>query len=501
MKTKINKTSIATYFLIFVLFHIFFLYLYTPPNNIIFWDVDSRSNIDEIAQIIKPSSLYDFIFDSAYGGYVPYGRVYQFVTAVFLAPFSLITNFSIPVLIFFVHLSIFFLGYVILLESVFGKNPLKYLVLPNLLIVCIMSKAFIKTTSVEIFIFSLIVFYIFKSKNKHKEKIIYFIFGVLTGLKFIHAIYPVIYFFINLKKITFKKFIVYFVSGISGLIAGQPYVLIPKGFTNNFKFIFETLNYKEGYTVTYVDWLKIAYYEFNSIILFIPLALIVSNFKNIKLKNEEKFLILAPSFQIISFFFSDNLIRQHYLNLPMSAIIIFIFLMLKNKKITTTGILILYLVFNFNYFLNNSHPESIKNAGSYEGFINTFYESEEYVEMNKVNEYILNDVRTSNDKLIWWHASQYMRPYSEFHWGSTEDPENSEYYYKDIWGSKLKFSNDRCADYGGIVVLLLTENEVAEISNNLINKNFRLQKSFEKQDNGLSYFVFYNPNFSHPIGC
>ena len=29
MKTKINKTSIATYFLIFVLFHIFFLYLYT----------------------------------------------------------------------------------------------------------------------------------------------------------------------------------------------------------------------------------------------------------------------------------------------------------------------------------------------------------------------------------------------------------------------------------------------------------------------------------------
>ena len=36
MKTKINKTSIATYFLIFVLFHIFFLYLYTPPNNIIF---------------------------------------------------------------------------------------------------------------------------------------------------------------------------------------------------------------------------------------------------------------------------------------------------------------------------------------------------------------------------------------------------------------------------------------------------------------------------------
>ena len=72
----------------------------------------------------------------------------------------------------------------------------------------------------------------------------------------------------------------------------------------------------------------------------------------------------------------------------------------------------------------------------------------------------------------------------EFHWGSTEDPENSEYYYKDIWGSKLKFSNDRCADYGGIVVLLLTENEVAEISNNLINKNFRFQKSFEKQDNG-----------------
>ena len=145
----------------------------------------------------------------------------------------------------------------------------------------------------------------------------------------------------------------------------------------------------------------------------------------------------------------------------MSAIIIFIFLMLKNKKITTTGILILYLVFNFNYFLNNSHPESIKNAGSYESFINTFYESEEYVEMNKVNEYILNDVRTSNDKLI-WYASQYMRPYSNFHC----DPQKIQKIQNIItryFGPKLKFSND--SEQGGIVVLLLTENEVVEISN------------------------------------
>ena len=111
-----------------------------------------------------------------------------------------------------------------MLESILGKNALKYLLLINLLIVCISSKSFIKTTSVEIFIFSLVIFYIFKSENKHKEKIIYFIFGVLTGLKFIHAIYPVIYFLINLKKINFRNFIVYFVSGMSGLIVGQPYI-------------------------------------------------------------------------------------------------------------------------------------------------------------------------------------------------------------------------------------------------------------------------------------
>ena len=74
MKIKINKTSISIYFLIFVIFHMLFIYLYTPANNIIFWDIDSRSNIDEIAQIVKPSSLYDFIFDSAYGAYVNYGK-------------------------------------------------------------------------------------------------------------------------------------------------------------------------------------------------------------------------------------------------------------------------------------------------------------------------------------------------------------------------------------------------------------------------------------------
>ena len=202
------------------------------------------------------------------------------------------------------------------------------------------------------------------------------------------------------------------------------------------------------------------------------MALIISNIKNIKLIAEEKFLILAPCSQIIIFFFSENLIRKHYVNLPMSAIIIFIILMLKNKKILMTGVLILYFVFNFNYFLINSNENSIRNSGSYDSFTEVHYKSDEFIEMNKVNEYVLNSVRKPDDKLIWWQASQYMRPYSQFHWGSTENPESSEYYYKDIWGSKLKFSNDRCADYGGIVVMLLSKNEIDEVSDNLNKKNF-----------------------------
>ena len=41
---------------------------FTPPKNIIF-DIDSRLNMDEIIQIIQPSSLTDFIYDLSFGGF------------------------------------------------------------------------------------------------------------------------------------------------------------------------------------------------------------------------------------------------------------------------------------------------------------------------------------------------------------------------------------------------------------------------------------------------
>ena len=79
MFKKIKFKNFYIYLSIFITFNSFLLIFFTPPSNIIFYDMDSRIMMDEIIQILNPSSVYDFIYDTAYGGRIIYGRfVYNF---------------------------------------------------------------------------------------------------------------------------------------------------------------------------------------------------------------------------------------------------------------------------------------------------------------------------------------------------------------------------------------------------------------------------------------
>lgn len=492
--------SILIYLSTFILFLSISIYFFTPSNNIIFWDFDSRTNIDEILQILSPSGVYDFIFDAAYGNYVPYGRIYFSITALLTFLLDIFLNFSIPVLIYLSHLILIFTSNLIIVESIFKNNSLKFILLPNLLLFCYTSKVLIKTTSVELFIISIIIFLLFKSNLNKKEIFIYVFFGILSGIKFIHIVYPIVYFLVNKKNI--KSFFQNIFLGIAGLLIAQPYILVPKGFKHYFKFVFETLNYTENYTVTYKDWIITIFNEFNFLIILIPLIFLFFNINRVTLDSNVKFLILSPLLQILTFFFSDNLIRAHYLNLPMTLIVVFLFNELTLKKSLKISFLSFYLLFNIIYFVQSSlEIPNLAKASDYQGYMNLHYDSESYKAMSEVNNFVLNEVRKNSDKLIWWEASNQIRPYSTFHWGSTELPESATYYYKDIWSDIVKFSKDRCSDFGGIIVTSISENNVKEVKDNLLIKNFQFIKKFEFKNINRTYYVFYNSKFSHPVGC
>ena len=61
MKRKNLSTESISEFFIFIFFNTFYFALYTTPSDIIFLEIDTRMMSDEIIQILKPSSFYDFL--------------------------------------------------------------------------------------------------------------------------------------------------------------------------------------------------------------------------------------------------------------------------------------------------------------------------------------------------------------------------------------------------------------------------------------------------------
>lgn len=507
------------YILIFNLYLFLAYYYFTPPNNLIFWGIDSRLNIEEFIQILNPSSLWDFVFDSAYGNFTVYGRIFQFTTSIFMFLLSIFTNFSYPVLAFITQIFIMYLGLLLLTKKIVKDQNLRYLVLINLLIVCVEAKVLIKTTALEMFVFSIAIYFIHSKKNF----LTYLFFGILAGIKFTNIIYPVIFFIITIKSIKTSSFFKNLFSGLMGLILAQPFVLTTAGFKVYTNFLIETINYKENYLIGPKDWMLLIENEFNIIFLLPFILFLLFNIKNLHFNKYETFLIIAPLFQILSYLFSDNLIRTHYLNLPMCILLVIVIEKTPIKMYIKYFVLIIYFLINFNYFINSSEGQAnIRTYSTYSNVMEVLYQQDQYIAMNKTNEYVLNDLRTSEDKLIWWQVSDNIRPYSAFHWGSTENPLDADYYYKDIWGDPRGFPNDRCADYGGIVVLVLGIDDIEKVTFDFKKKGFDLVKSIPILNNKVSfsevanfqsvlpkkindqkssYYVFYNSYNMPPLGC
>jgi hypothetical protein len=79
-------------FLVFFTFNFIYILFFTPNDSIIFYDIDSRRNIDEIIQILQPTNFYDFVYDVAFGGIYTYGRIFH-------ASYSLLVLITKPLLI------------------------------------------------------------------------------------------------------------------------------------------------------------------------------------------------------------------------------------------------------------------------------------------------------------------------------------------------------------------------------------------------------------------
>ena len=99
--------------LFFYILYISLLFIFfTPHKNIIFFDMDSRLNMDEIIQIIQPSSLTDFIYDLSFGGFWVYGRIFYSIYAVFLKLLSfLLFNTSYVHILMLINYSAIFLQF------------------------------------------------------------------------------------------------------------------------------------------------------------------------------------------------------------------------------------------------------------------------------------------------------------------------------------------------------------------------------------------------------
>ena len=108
--------------LFFYILYISLLFIFfTPHKNIIFL-IWLRLNMDEIIQIIQPSSLTDFIYDLSFGGFWVYGRIFYSIYAVFLKLLSfLLFNTSYVRILMLINYSAIFFAIWIFSKNLFKK--------------------------------------------------------------------------------------------------------------------------------------------------------------------------------------------------------------------------------------------------------------------------------------------------------------------------------------------------------------------------------------------
>lgn len=504
LKTNFSKTfEFFKYTLVYLAVLIIYLYYYTPPIDIVFYDIDSRRNIDEIIQIFYASSFYDFIFDTVFGNMLHYGRIYQILTFFLSFIFSFFINLDLHYLVLLSHFTFTFISFVIMTIAIFGVKNLNLLIVFALMFVDFSSNTMIKTTSIELFIVSLAIYFMFKENSRYKYYI-YFFFGVLSAIKFTNIIYPIIYIFFDFKskKFDFKKT---FFSSLIGFVFGQPMILTRYGIKWTYEWVITMLNYNENYTVTRRDWIELLINEFSLLIVilgFSTLLLLKYKFnESFKFNLENFFLIISPIIQIVFLTNSTSLIRSHYLKLPYILLILGLLNLIKKKKLYSVVFLLIFsLSILFNFINTSKGNISLSNYFPYDNFTKTLLNQEDYLISNEIYDFVRNEILMENNGLIWWSPTKIF-PYSKFHWGSTESPENIEIIIREAWGSSLKFSETHCSDYGGVAVLLFEDDEFIQINKNLTQKGFVFLKKYELNKSKENYFVFFKKEFELPYSC
>lgn len=512
MLQKLSSKYIYAYLAIGIIFNISYFIFFTPPSSIVFYDMDSRIMIDEIMQILIPTSLYDFIYDTTYGGRIIYGRFFY----NFYAFFSFILNLffsnllTIPQIIIFINWNLLFISFLILNKVLIKNIYLKLLTLMLMLTFEISSIVSLKTTSLEILILSLVVFFTYghSSESDNYFKRTSFLLGILFGIKFINAPYlGVFLIFVILNKSLDQKIYIY-LNSLLGFLIAQPSVLIPQSLKVYTSDIIHHLSYKEGSYVSNVDWAKVIFKNFGNVfILFIFITFLYSLYK-----NKRKFLFkhtlmpLAALIQLIALLFSNGLIRAHYTKMPMILILYLSFNLIEKYTNLKWFVFLVAstLMFNISLILEKSAQINILKYESIDAVDNAYLSLNQVVSMNETLDYVKTISKQREIPLVWWGVSQgsYYYPYSQFHWTSSEDPQNSDFYIKELYEGPEGFAFGSCKNYGGVVVFILNENNDF-VSQELLNNDYQFLKKYEIQNNpdNLSYGIFIKQNIGIPDDC
>ena len=509
---KLRPRYIYIYFAIWMSFNTIYFIFFTPPSSIVFYDMDSRIMIDEIIQILNPTSLYDFIYDTAYGGRIIYGRFFYNFYAFFVFMLDLFfSNYlSIPQIIMFINWNILFLSFLILNKVLIKNIYLKLFTLMLMLTFEISSIISLKTTSLEILILSLVVFYIYghsaESDNSFKKSS--FLLGILFGIKFINAPYlGVFLIFVILNKSLDQKMYI-FLNSILGFLVAQPSVLIPQSLKVYTSDIIHHLSYQEGSYVSNFDWAKVIFRNFgNEFLLVIFITFLYSLYKNkYKFLFKDILMPLAALIQLTALLFSNGLIRAHYTKMPLILLLYLSFnLIEKNTNLKWFVFLVAStLIFNISLILGKSIQINILKYESIDKVDNTYLSLNQVVSMNKTLDYVQTISKQREIPLVWWGVSEgsFYYPYSKFHWGSSEDPQDSDFHIKELYEGPDGFAFGNCKNYGGIVVFILNKNNNYVVQE-LLDNEYQFLKKYEIQDNQqeLSYGIFAKQNTGFPEDC
>lgn len=124
--------------------------------------------------------------------------------------------------------------------------------------------------------------------------------------------------------------------------------------------------------------------------------------------------------------------------------------------------------------------------------------------MYKTLEYVKKVSEDKNISLIWWSVddSEIIYPYSEFHWTSYENPEDYDFYIKEMFEGFEGFVTGSCSDYGGIAAHY--SNSINKnLENKLFSKGYEFLKQFDldSSNSDYNYRVYFRSQEGIPHDC